>query len=45
MPLKVVSDRLGHGSIAITGDLYSHVRHEVDQAAADQVAGLIFGAV
>ena len=45
VPLKVVSDRLGHGSIAITADLYSHVRHEVDQAAADQVAGLIFGAV
>lgn len=43
VPLKVVSERLGHASIAITGDVYSHVRPEVDQAAADLVAGLILG--
>ena len=30
-------------SIAITGDIYSHVRPEVDQAAADLVATLILG--
>jgi integrase len=42
--LKVVSDRLGHSSISITGDIYSHVRAEVDQAAADQIADLILGA-
>jgi integrase len=41
--LKVVSKRLGHSSIPITGDIYSHVRAEVDQSAADQVAGLILG--
>jgi integrase len=43
VPLKTVSTRLGHASIAITGDIYSHVRVEVDQAAADLVAGLILG--
>jgi site-specific recombinase XerD len=31
--LKVVSERLGHSSISITGDIYSHVRAEVDQSA------------
>jgi integrase len=38
VPLKVVSDRLGHSSIAITADTYSHVSVEVDRAAADQIA-------
>ena len=41
--LKVISDRLGHSSISITADIYSHVRPEIDQAAANQVAGLILG--
>jgi integrase len=40
-PMKVVSDRLGHSSIMITADTYSHVRPEVDQALANQVASLI----
>ena len=44
VPLKVVSDRLGHASINITGDTYSHVRPEVDQEAANLVANLILGA-
>ncbi len=39
--MKVVSDRLGHSSIMVTADTYSHVRPEVDQALADQVASLI----
>jgi integrase len=40
--MKLVSDRLGHSSMAVTADVYSHVRREVDQQAADQVAALIF---
>ncbi len=40
---KIVSGRLGHSSVAITSDLYQHVRREVDQQAADQVAALILG--
>ena len=41
--LKVISERLGHSSIAITGDTYSHVSPAVDQAAAVQVAAAIDG--
>jgi integrase len=35
VPLKVVSTQLGHSSIAITGDIYSHVTAEVARKAAD----------
>ena len=42
--LKVVSERLGYSTISITADIYSHVRPEFDQAAADKVAGFILGA-
>jgi integrase len=41
---KIVSGRVGHSSVAITSDLYQHVRREVDQQAADQVAAPILGA-
>jgi integrase len=37
-------ERLGHSSITITGDLYTHVRHQVDQDAADRTASFILGA-
>ena len=32
--LKVVSERLGHSSVTVTGDIYSHVLPEVDRAAS-----------
>jgi integrase len=35
VPLKVVSDQLGHSSITITGDVYAHVTREIAQTAAD----------
>jgi integrase len=41
---KVVQERLGHSSIAITLDLYSHVTDPMKSDAAEQVASLIFGA-
>jgi len=41
VPLPVISKRLGHASIRITADTYSHVSAAVDQAAADQVAALL----
>jgi integrase len=41
--MKVVQERLGHSSIAVTSDIYSHVAPDVDQAAADKVAGVILG--
>ncbi len=40
---KVVSDRLGHSTIAVTIDTYSHVVPSLDAAAADTVAAQIFG--
>ena len=41
--MKVMQERLGHSSIAITADLYSHIAPEVDQDAADRTAAWIFG--
>lgn len=39
---KVVSDRLGHSTIAITIDTYSHAIPSLDADAAAQVAGRLF---
>lgn len=33
--LKVTSTRLGHSSISITADLYTHVASEQDRRAAE----------
>lgn len=41
--LKVVSERLGHASTAITLDLYTHTAPEQDRAAADTMSGLLGG--
>lgn len=41
VPMKVVSQRLGHSSTAITADLYTHVVPAVAQDAADRIAALI----
>jgi integrase len=41
---KVVSDRLGHSTIAITLDIYSHVSPALDADAANTVASQIFKA-
>ena len=38
---KVVSERLGHATIAITMDTYSHVLPGLDERAAATVAHLI----
>lgn len=40
---KVVQEILGHASITITLDLYSHVVPGMDEAATSKVAALIFG--
>jgi integrase len=40
---KVVSERLGHASVGITLDTYSHVGEGLQEEAASRVAGLIFG--
>ena len=41
---KVVQERLGHSSISITLDRYSHLVDGMDREAAEQVAGVVFGA-
>jgi len=38
--LKIVSERLGHASIAITADLYSHVAPSLQAAAAARLERL-----
>ena len=35
VPLKVVSDILGHSSVAITGDINGHVSPDVARQAMD----------
>ena len=35
--LKVVSERLGHASIATTADIYSHVLPSIQDAVAQQI--------
>ena len=40
---KVVQERLGHSSIAITLDTYSHVIEGMQEAAATSIAGSLFG--
>jgi integrase len=41
VPLKVVSDMLGHSSIAITADVCSHVTETMAADAATKVAALL----
>jgi len=43
IPAKVVSERLGHATITITMDTYSHVLPGLDERAAVTVARLILG--
>ncbi len=40
---KIVSERLGHSSIAVTLDLYSHVIPGLQAEAADRLGALVFG--
>jgi integrase len=42
---KVVSERLGHSTVAITLDVYSHWVGALHADAADKTEALVFGAV
>jgi integrase len=44
-PLKVVQEMLGHSSITVTGDIYSHVRPAFARQAADALAAYLEGSV
>ena len=39
---KVVSERLGHATVAITLDTYSHAIPALQEEAAERIAGLVF---
>src|SRR5262249_35598545 len=41
--IKVVSERLGHASIQITLDIYSHVLPGMQDGAVDQMTGILGG--
>lgn len=43
IPAKVVSERLGHASVVITLDTYSHILPSMQEDAANSVANLILG--
>ena len=43
VPLKVVSETLGHSSIAITADVYAHVTPELRREAADAIDRALSG--
>ena len=40
---KVVSERLGHSTVSITLDTYSHAIPALEEEAAARVARLVFG--
>lgn len=41
VPLKVVSERLGHSSVSITADTYQHVLDHMQDKAAEALRGLM----
>jgi integrase len=45
VPITVVSKRIGHSSIAITGDVYQHVDSGMQADAAQRGVALILDAV
>jgi site-specific recombinase XerD len=44
VPLKVVSELLGHSGIAITADVYGHVSPEVSRSAVEVLGTAMAGA-
>lgn len=40
--LKVVSERLGHATVTITLDVYSHVLPNMQQEAAERLDAMIY---
>jgi integrase len=41
VPLKIVSERLGHSTVMLTGDVYAHVNRSMQEQAADVLAGVV----
>jgi len=43
VPMKIASQILGHSTIGITADLYTHVLHESKKEAAVLIGKELFG--
>jgi len=43
VPVKVVSERLGHAQASITLDVYAHVLPEMQEQAVDAIDMALFG--
>jgi integrase len=43
VPVKVMSERLGHSTSSFTADAYQHVTPALEEHAASTVARLVFG--
>ncbi|MDP8954159.1 MAG: site-specific integrase, partial [Actinomycetota bacterium] len=43
VPVKLMSERLGHATAAFTQDVYMHAIPALEEAAANQIAELVFG--
>ena len=43
IPTKVVSERLGHSSTAITTDIYQHVTETMQREAAEKIGAVLDG--
>lgn len=43
VPAKVVSDRLGHATVAFTLDVYTHAVPDLEEEAAETVARMVLG--
>ena len=43
IPVKAVSERLGHSTVTITQDTYAHVTPHIQQQAAEIVEGILSG--
>ena len=42
---KVVSERLGHASVALTLDIYSHVLPDMQKGATEKLEKLVFAGI
>ena len=42
VPLKVISERVGHSSVNTTLNIYSHALKEMDQEASDKISNALF---
>lgn len=43
VPMKAVSDRLGHSTITITNDIYGHIENSVQKQVAESIDKAIWG--